>query len=1228
MKKFFKIAVASFAIFCMGLLTSACSLFGGGDDQITESQWATAFAYDNKYVITLTETDGTNSEVATITVDGYKVKMSSAEYEMYLHYDGTNYWAYSSYENEWTKNEIDLETYEQMCYKFSSTDLSFNNFEYNSESKTFKAEDLSVMGMTFDSVTVKFDNLKLKEILFETEEGSFKFEYSFGNASVTLPTVEEGGEEPGQGGEEPGQGGEETGALTETEWNNAFTYNGDLTVNVASPQGYSIVTEKDGYKVKVTSSSMGFETRAIVDFDGAKYWYYTYDSSSSKWSKTEISEEEYGMMGNTSANSNPFKFSDFTYDSENELYYVENLVVEDETYEYVRISFENKKISAVSMSIDGVQVNVTYNYNDVTIILPEIVDDEEPGNPNPGEPGEVVDPCDAVVNGEQVDSSTWAEALSYNGKFAITMEIEEGVMVAQYFDENTIMQVTTYQGQSMTTYTHFDGEHYYLYTNFGQGWERQQLEDADYFSTKHVFEEFAVLNFNDFRYNEERNCYQAKNITVGGAEQITLDLLELTFVDGALHRMCQVSETDGHHSVVFDCSGNFTITLPEVDSGNEDEEEPGDGQALTTVTATEWAQAFSLQGKYQMSQNIMGMDVVSYVDGNTVMAQVSFQGVTSTAYSHFDGEKYWIYNYNTTEQQWYKREVTEEEYDESSSVAMGSYLNFADFTYNATTLEYEATNITVDGMDVEAISVKFQDKKVVSVDVTVDGNVVTTTFDYTGNFTITLPENAIEEQPGQDIVQGGEISEAEWYDALKFDDVVKYSMTMQSPEESTIYMYKDGTAYKMEGEAVGGEVYMHFDGITYWGYSYDEGTSSWQRGDIGEESFNQKTYEDMTQMFPYSSFVYSQESGAYIAQDLNGMNVTIIFNGKAVQQIIIELDGETGTITFDYTGDFTLTLPEVGSSEENNVSDPCDPVAGGQQVSAQTWADALSYAGKVKINEVIDGTGTVEVYVDGNIVKQIATVYEPSIQSNITIEMYLYNDGEKVWQYMNQGGSWTREELPAEFFQMSTFTGTMYNFDYAQFAYDSTRNCYSAKNVAYGPEGMEQINDLVELTFVDDVLYRVCMTFQGVHAVSVYDYSGDFTLTLPEISENQSGVEGTYRFTSITADFLGTGSPFTITSAEYKDLLLKDQTQLSQIEQIKIQIGSTFFEADMMMILDANGNLIESAIVSGSSEQAVGTYTIEGEIITMDCNGEVLVGTIIDGVITIENEGVTMIFQK
>lgn len=585
MKRFFKVAISLCMLLFMGVIVSACSLFGGSY-KVSEREWCDGLSYSGKRVVS-TITTGSDPVNVTKYIDGNNIKIHSlidgSLNINYFEYDGTAYWSYYLYNNVWQRRQINKNDFEEITETFSDKVFPYEDFIIDNEKQCYYAEDLRTLDSVFD-VSIKFKDGKLIEVYYEQAGFSSKNTYSYENFTVTIPTPgtqydkeaeENGGEQPGQGGEEqPGQGGEESGkTVSASQWGQALNpqvkYKMIQTMNMQGMQTYSTVYV-DGNKVKQETTLEGQTFVSYANYDGTKYWNYFKNPDSEEWYKQEVDEDDY--YERTSSNLSMFlQYNQFTFNQSTGKYEATNYISDDDVIDYVSVEFLNKKVVGIYISVQGTEVTCVYNYTSNFVInLPQVSPENIFESEEGGEEG------DGEELGYEVSESEWADAMMLGSEYEmfVMLYVYEGSNPLDFsvsgtsttimVKDNMVRQINT-DGEY---YFYFDGEiywHYYKDEQTGD-WQRASTVEIAFESAKGNTI-CSILNFGDFTFNYTTGCYEAENLAyeVMGQQGIYGRVL-VRFDQNKKLAEITVELGNEKTEVTFDFESMISITLPDINN--------------------------------------------------------------------------------------------------------------------------------------------------------------------------------------------------------------------------------------------------------------------------------------------------------------------------------------------------------------------------------------------------------------------------------------------------------------------------------------------------------------------------------------------------------------------------------------------------------------------------------------------------------------------------------------
>lgn len=187
MKKYLK--TFCFAIACLLIIVplTAC---GQIYNEVTEQTWTSQLTA-NKYSFTQSTEGQTVSE--KYFVDGNKAysyysNNTATEARSYLETNGTETWSYRHNGQSWTKTTSPF-AFNYLTLKTLFTTLSLEYSEYTLTDGWYTATNHTINGGTYDSVNLKFENSKIKQIKLVDGSNLNIIEFGNTNFSVHLPVV-------------------------------------------------------------------------------------------------------------------------------------------------------------------------------------------------------------------------------------------------------------------------------------------------------------------------------------------------------------------------------------------------------------------------------------------------------------------------------------------------------------------------------------------------------------------------------------------------------------------------------------------------------------------------------------------------------------------------------------------------------------------------------------------------------------------------------------------------------------------------------------------------------------------------------------------------------------------------------------------------------------------------------------------------------------------------------
>lgn len=353
--------------------------------------------------------------------------------------------------------------------------------------------------------------------------------------------------------------------------------------------------------------------------------------------------------------------------------------------------------------------------------------------------------------------------------------------------------------------------------------------------------------------------------------------------------------------------------------------------ADTEVTAEEWATAMALSadnytGNFTATMGEESQRVIMKKAGNAFSKTAGWlsDGEMTEADEHYyakDGDTY--YHYWLEDEQWYKGEMPQDEYESAMSNSIIQGWDFSSFTYNAQTKVYEMASGTLNTWQIQNAIVSFEDGLLTDLKFTrvlADEN-VEYWFAYTyGDAEITLPQ-VVEK------VEDTEVTAVEWTTALALEyDNYTLQSTMKQAENiisEVLTQYSDGLLYQ---NADGEETYFQNDNGNY--YQYLQEDDEWHKYKSSEEDYNKRVKPNLIGNFSYDEFAYNAETEKYETSSIESSvihftYVSFSFLDNKVQSLTFMIQEERGVVynyNFSY-GDAEITLPQTVPSKKIKSDD-------------------------------------------------------------------------------------------------------------------------------------------------------------------------------------------------------------------------------------------------------------------------------------------------------------------
>ena len=524
--------------------------------------------------------------------------------------------------------------------------------------------------------------------------------------------------------------------------------------------------------------------------------------------------------------------------------------------------------------------------------------------------------------------------------------------------------------------------------------------------------------------------------------------------------------------------------------------------ADTEVTADEWnaAFAFNAENYTGVFTATMGEERQRVIIEKTANAFSKTAGwltgeEMTDADEHYyakEGDSY--YHYWFEDEQWYKGEMPQDEYESAKSDSFAKGFDFADFTYNAETKRYECANGTLDDWQIQNIAVAFEDGQLTDAKYTrvVTAATIDYHFAYTyGGAEVTLPQ-AIEK------TDDTEVTAEEWQTALALEcDNYTLLATVKQPGivAEVLTKYSDGIFYQNED---GEESYVGKDGDKYYKYAYEN--EEWHKYKITEDDYNELMTSNLSSMFSFADFTYDSADKVYKAAAIGSgpmqlTNVELAFLDNQLISVKYTLQGIIAQLTLTY-GDAEIELPTP--TPVKTIRDD-DMLASAFAAALDTQAERTVYLAMYD-PETNTENPMYEVRVTENLVYTFTSAYERIYQKldDGTIHVYMkYTDG--AWTEEPSTGASYR---PWEYLVNSAVTMGGHG-EYAvgtdsldNMIYNATEKCYMYTAI-YDEEDGSQAD--YQAYFIDGELVKLEVFIDGVKQyVFTYDYEVE-EIQIPEV---------------------------------------------------------------------------------------------------------------------------------
>ncbi len=316
---------------------------------------------------------------------------------------------------------------------------------------------------------------------------------------------------------------------------------------------------------------------------------------------------------------------------------------------------------------------------------------------------------------KQVTSTQWGNALSFSGinSYTLTTKIPgnsnfksvikcDGTKVYTnqigYPDDATSTKVSE---EFYSKVTSGSDVKYYHYSKLYGSWICNEISSAFY---EQIIPStiFSLFQYNQFAFNAQKGTYDS----IAPIESIGIDSASFEFVEGRLTKVVMVMDVTTEMEFSYE---PVSLTVPHVPEKQIEEEMWGKAlnfvgvESYTMLTTSPLNSKFLAVHKVDETKMYFRQDGYPNVDNGFVAER--YYATTGSG----DNTKYYLYT--KTDGVWTLDECEKSEYDGNRPNAMFAELQLKDFTFDTTTLKYEASSLTIGGEEIQHVSLSFEDNR-------------------------------------------------------------------------------------------------------------------------------------------------------------------------------------------------------------------------------------------------------------------------------------------------------------------------------------------------------------------------------------------------------------------------------------------------------------------------------------------------------------------------------------
>lgn len=576
----------------------------------------------------------------------------------------------------------------------------------------------------------------------------------------------------------------------------------------------------------------------------------------------------------------------------------------------------------------------------------------------------------------------------------------------------------------------------------------------------------------------------------------------------------------------------FTGCLEKTDETEDGTQQPDPPAAVTgnTVTAEEWDSAFNKSILSDIVCEVTGQganDSTAVIrlaakeeDGKMVY---HLKNTMSYAGSTSENEEIWICDengsvyYRKYEQGWIKNTTEMQFSAENNFLFLNFSGKYSSFTYNSETDTYTAQNLTLtlnnQQVTYPAVSVKFNNKRAVSVTVTTSGESITQA-EYAisyGNAVITLPSD-------EEIWDQTEVISADEWSSELFSFMRNHTITTVLSNGATEDTVVKNIAFDENTgawlikliPAMGPENIYEIKDDKAFIYT-KTGENAWIKENF-TAGFNYDFCYYVHIADKYDYFVYDKEQDAYIAQ-----NVEIAFgeaDPQPFEEIKVVFDNQKRVSSVSFSSGGYVITETMSDYELTTVTLPSkDEITDKTSMSLQQWESAFDRKNFTDFTFTFTNSTTnsdssvttqetqnaVMTSGDGKII-HVLTYLDDSVGNE---RYYDYTLSPPVYYTKNASGAWESSDYDGEdYYEYILAQILVFGNLYDKFDYDSFADEYVCENIDITLGGEVFTFDKAQLKFSDGKIIGFSMYMINNDIKFLIEAEIDYTkpdLTLPVV---------------------------------------------------------------------------------------------------------------------------------